>query len=1065
MKISCIRQKQKPNSTKMVLKMFKVLSVLLLVGVFTASAAVYPQSTAFSINLRNVTIKQVITEIEENSDFIFLVSGDLNDKMSEKVDLNVEDKSVEEVLKIIASDHNFSYEILENQIVLFVDKANKQIVSQQPPARERKDRERKGKNRRGFTISGTISDSQYGETIISAVVAIKELDLWAVSGIDGKFVFNNVLPGNYTFEVTSMGYVTYSTPISVTKNIPRLNVSLDPSTLLLEDVIVTAQAGGSINSSYLMEKTSIDHLQPSSLADVMQLMPGALTNNPDLTRANTVTIRNVRDHNGLNASGVGLLIDGNKLSNSGAVDGGAFDFRSISTDNVESMEVLTGVLSAQYGDMTSGAILVKTKAGLTPYEVRVKSDPRTKAASINKGFRLPSNSGYLNLNVDYARAFKKNISPVDVFDRTSLGVTYSNTFNKDKTPLRFNFKVNGYFTSNDVTQDPDVSKEDYFKSSTKNFNASIYGSWMLDKPYITAINYNVSGSYQKQESNDFRLVNATPSPTTNTKVPGIAEGYFTDLHYKEDYWQESIPLSFNAKVHGNLNKLAGKTLFSTLLGVEYNLVDNRGKGEYYTEAIPPFFRERSYKEIPSMGNFSLFLEEKVKIPINKSTLELMAGARLTKMIIDGYDYDPTIEPRFNARFDVFKPKYRGAFRKLTFRGGWGIMEKLPSIGLLYPAPVYMDYSLFRYSSSETNKSLAVIQTDIIDELLPYNLKPNRTYNMELGVDFNFYGINSQITYFKEKLVDGITPNSNFQTNTINYYDAVNDPLADLKFENGTLYIKDQAGEYSEHSYVSRNDFKLYNRPDNRGEIDKWGLEYSMSFPKIDALNTTILVNGAYLNSKNTYSGQQLRKINSNDPVNPKEVFPYLAVFNKDAGTHIGYKATRFNTNVNLVTNIPAIRMIVSLTTQFVWFDDSQILCDVGNTYTEDGNGNPIYDDFTGKNVLENVYRDPIYYIDFEGNKRPFSDFHETDDPVLKSRLALLRESPNTSYAFVKNGFKPYMMANIRLTKEVGDNVSLSFYANNFTNYTPIRKEKARPNAIGYRQNSKIYFGAEVKLKF
>ena len=77
------------------------------------------------------------------------------------------------------------------------------------------------------------------------------------------------------------------------------------------------------------------------------------------------------------------------------------------------------------------------------------------------------------------------------------------------------------------------------------------------------------------------------------------------------------------------------------------------------------------------------------------------------------------------------------------------MEKLPSIGYLYPAPIYMDYTLFRYSSTEANKSLAVIQTDIIDELLPYNLKPNKTYNMEMGIDVNISGINAQITYFKE----------------------------------------------------------------------------------------------------------------------------------------------------------------------------------------------------------------------------------------------------------------------------------------------------------------------------
>ncbi|MDD2246093.1 MAG: carboxypeptidase-like regulatory domain-containing protein [Proteiniphilum sp.] len=1056
---NCIKQQGKPDGAKMVFKMLMVLNVLLLAVILSANATTISRETYISIRLNNVSIKQVVSEIEKKSDFIFLIPGNLNDEMSKKIDINVKNESIEEILNIITYGNNFNYKIYDKQIVFYLDEEKEEIVFEKPIHQKKEAR------KNSFNINGTIIDSNDGETIIFAVVEIKELNLWATSDKNGEFSIQNVLPGEYTLEVSSMGYVTYSIPISVSKNIPRLNILLEPSNLLLDDVIVTAQSGGAINSSHIMEKASIDHLQPSSLADVMQLMPGAITNNPNLTTQNTINIRNIKDYKGLNASGVGLLIDGNKISNNAEVGTATFDYRKIPTDNIESVEVMTGVLSAQYGDMTSGAIVVKTKAGMTPYEVRIKSDPRTKAASINKGYRLPSNVGFLNVSMDYARAFKKNISPVDIFDRTTVGLTYSNTFNKEKTPFRFNFKVNGNFTSNNVTQDPDVSKEDFSKSSTNNLNTSIYGSWMLNKPYISVLNYNISAVYQKQTTNQYTVINRTPTPTTNTKVPGIAEGSFTELLYKEDYWLESVPLSFNAKIHGNLNKLMGKTLFSSLLGFEYNHDGNKGRGSYYTDATPPFFRERNYKEIPFMNNISLFAEEKIKIPIKRSTLELVGGARITKMKLEGYNYNPTVEPRFNARYELFKPKHRGALRKLNLRGGWGIMEKLPSIGYLYPEPIYMDYNLFRYTSTEANKSLAIIHTDIIDELLPYNLKPNKTYNMEMGIDLNISGINAQITYFKEKLVDGITPNVNFKTNTIKYYDAVTGENADPKFENGTVYTKDDTGNYIEVPYTLRNDFKLFGRPDNRGKIDKWGIEYSMSFPKIETLNTTVILNGAYLKTQDSKDGEELKKINSNDPVNPQEVFPYLAVFDKNTGSNIGNSAKRFNTNLNFVTNIPAIRMIVSLTTQFIWFSQSRYIFDPANSYIEDQNGKPIYDDFSNKNVMQDIYRDPTYYIGFDGNRHPFSDFHTTNDPVLKTRLALLRETTNHSYYFLPTGYKPYMMANIRLTKEIGDNTSLSFYANNFTNYTPIKKDKARPNAIGTRLNSEIYFGAEVKFKF
>ena len=1050
------------NNGKSLFKTAKVLILFSLCVILTANAESYSQGTQINIKLENATIKKVISEIEIKSDFIFLVPGELENEMNKFIDIDIQSESIDEILQYITAGNNFNYKIYDKQIVFYKEEKNIQNNSKTPVVAKQSP---KPADKKGFSISGTVIDGTDGQTIVFATAVIKELNLWATSDKNGNFYIANILPGNYTLEVSSMGYVTYNSPISISKDVAKFKVVLEQSNLLLQDVIVTAQAGGAINSSYIMEKTSIDHLQPSSLADVMQLMPGSLTSNPTLSSQNTVSIRSIKDNSGLNAVGVGLMIDGNKISNNAEIGGGNFDYRKIPTDNIESVEVMTGVLSAQYGDMTSGAIIVKTKAGMTPYEVRVKSDPRTKAASINKGYRLPSDAGFFNVSADYARAFKRNISPVDIFDRTTLGLSYSNTFSKNRNPFRFNFKLNGTFTSNNVTQDPDVSKEDFSKSSTNNLNSSIYGSWMLNKSFISVLNYNVSATYQKQSTNQFSVINRTPVPTTNTKTAGIAEGTFTDLLYNEDYWRESTPLYFNAKIHGTLNKLAGKTLFSTLLGVEYNLNGNVGRGTYYTDATPAFFRERSYKEIPFMGNFSLFAEEKVKLPINKSTLELVAGTRITKMNLDGYDYKPTVEPRLNAKLEVIKPKHRGTLRKLNFRGGWGIMEKLPSIGYLYPDPVYIDYNLFRFVNTEVNKSLAVIQTDVIDELLPYNLKPNKTHNIELGIDFNILGTNGQVTYFKEKLTDGITSNVNFQTNTIKYFDAVLDPNADPKFENNTVYAKNESGEYVEVPHTLRNDFKLFSRPDNRGIIDKWGIEYSVSFPKIETINTTVILNGAYLNVKNSSSGVEYRKLNTNDPINSQEVFPYLAVFDKSLGSNIGSSERRLNTNVNFVTNIPAIRMVISLTSQIVWFNESQFTYDPVNSYIEDENGKPIYGDYSNKNVLQDIYRDPIYYIDFDGVKHPFSDFHTTNDPALKTRLSLLRETTNFSYYFLTTGYKPYMMANVRLTKEIGDNTSLSFYANNFTNYTPILKNKARPNYVGARLNSDIYFGAELKFKF
>jgi len=63
--------------------------------------------------------------------------------------------------------------------------------------------------------------------------------------------------------------------------------------LALDEVVVTAKEGGEITSSSKISAQTIEHIQPSSLKDVMQLLPGSITENPNLTSVNTLSIRDI----------------------------------------------------------------------------------------------------------------------------------------------------------------------------------------------------------------------------------------------------------------------------------------------------------------------------------------------------------------------------------------------------------------------------------------------------------------------------------------------------------------------------------------------------------------------------------------------------------------------------------------------------------------------------------------------------------------------------------------------------------------------------------------------------
>jgi hypothetical protein len=359
-----------------------------------------------------------------------------------------------------------------------------------------------------------------------------------------------------------------------------------------------------------------------------------------------------------------------------------------------------------------------------------------------------------------------------------------------------------------------------------------------------------------------------------------------------------------------------------------------------------------------------------------------------------------------------------------------------------------------------------MQTEVVDNRLQYELRPARSRNIEIGLDADLSGTIVRLTFFNEKLNGGITDNYSYVTSSYDYYNSVSDPDAAPVFKDGRVWVKDAGGEYIPLGYSTLTEFKQYQTPDNRGESKKWGIEYEIDFGRIRAINTSILFSGAYINQIEGSPGLKREYMSFTDPVNSREKLPYVGIYESRANyLTVGDGNRRFTSNLHLVTNIPSLRLVVSLIGQCIWMNDRWNVYDKDRVYKLDNEGNRQYGDWGGIRNDEIMYRDPDFYLDKNGIVRPFSDYYTTSDSDLKKRLKMLILSTNQPYYFQKAGFRPYFMANIRVTKEIGNIASLSFYANNFTNSRPVMKLKTRPNAAGTRVNTDIYFGAELKLTF
>ena len=263
-----------------------------------------------------------------------------------------------------------------------------------------------------YKIQLTVNERGTREPVVMGTVLLQPSGQTAVTDMKGQATINNVPQGRYTLIVRYVGFEPYQVAVNVTNRDLNLKAELVESSLALKEVTVTAKTRESgASTSSVIGRQAIDHLQATSLADVMQLLPGQLIDRPDLTQQQGLQLRTLQNNSTM-AFGTSIVVDGMPMSNNGDVAQGAFsgtafagtDLRQVSADNIDEVEVIRGIPSAEYGDLTSGLVVVHSKVGVTPWQAKAKINPGLQNYSVGKGFSL-AKAGIINANLDYAKAW------------------------------------------------------------------------------------------------------------------------------------------------------------------------------------------------------------------------------------------------------------------------------------------------------------------------------------------------------------------------------------------------------------------------------------------------------------------------------------------------------------------------------------------------------------------------------------------------------------------------------------------------------------------------------------
>jgi len=334
----------------------KISFVMLFFVVFQLqSATTYAQRTKSSITFSNASIEQVLNQIEENSDYVFLY----NDKTINThriVSVNSKSGNIPEVLNEIFKGTNIAYTIVNKQIILSTKKAN--VVAQDPT----------------YQIKGTVKDKD-GETLIGVNIMIKGTSTGTTTDMDGHFSLR-AKKG----DVLSITYTGYTSKTVTVADARALNIVLEENRVELNEVVVTALGikKEAKSLSYNVQQLSGSDVNKVSDANFVNNLNGkvaGVTINSSSTGtggSSRVIMRGVKSISGNNNAL--YVIDGIPMPNlSSEQPEGVFagagqtgdGISNFNPDDIESISVLSGPSAAAlYGSSASnGVVLITTKKG------------------------------------------------------------------------------------------------------------------------------------------------------------------------------------------------------------------------------------------------------------------------------------------------------------------------------------------------------------------------------------------------------------------------------------------------------------------------------------------------------------------------------------------------------------------------------------------------------------------------------------------------------------------------------------------------------------------------------
>ncbi len=242
------------------------------------------------------------------------------------------------------------------------------------------------------TLRGTIRDGESGDPLPTANLFIVDLQLGAVTDLEGRYTLENLPVRPLRVRVSFVGYRTTERVVNLLAGANTADFSLQPDYLGLDEVVVTgiASATSKARAEVAVSRVDASQLQEvNAYQDISQLLNGKVTGVSVQPASGNVAggIRFLmRASTGLNGNGQPVIyVDGVRVDNAeitaNAVGGQGFSMlASLNPEDIQTIDVLKGPAGAAlYGTSGSnGVVLITTKkgrlagGGLVPFDLNYK---------------------------------------------------------------------------------------------------------------------------------------------------------------------------------------------------------------------------------------------------------------------------------------------------------------------------------------------------------------------------------------------------------------------------------------------------------------------------------------------------------------------------------------------------------------------------------------------------------------------------------------------------------------------------------------------------------------------